>query len=57
MINVFNSQYLGEIYLGAPISQPSIVVFDTGSNWLTTTSVFCDNCTTKAYDPRKSQLY
>jgi len=43
--------------MGFPVSQPSIVVLDTGSNWLTTTSVFCGDCATKAYDPRQSQGY
>lgn len=57
MINVFNSQYLGQIYFGAPVSQPSVVVFDTGSNWLTTTSAFMENTKEFAYDPTNSKLF
>ena len=49
MKNVLNTQYLGKMYFGAPISQEAIIVFDTGSNWLTVTSDLCQDCSTKAY--------
>jgi hypothetical protein len=48
--------YLGTVYMGSPISQPSRVVFDTGSEYLAITSVLCDDETAgnykfKKYDP------
>ena len=48
--------YLGTVHMGAPISQPARVVFDTGSEYLAITSVLCDddlagNYKFKKYDP------
>jgi len=42
--------------MGSPVSQPSKVVFDTGSEYLAITSVLCDDETSgnykfKKYDP------
>ena len=33
--NVKDIEYLGNIYIGTPQSQKAMVVFDTGSDWLT----------------------
>ena len=38
--------YLGTVNLGSPFSQPVKVAFDTGSEFLTVTSSFCDDSTT-----------
>ena len=54
MINIFNSQYMGEMFFGYPLSQQANVVFDTGSNWLTVASVDCDTCYKQSYDYTKS---
>ena len=48
--------YLGTVHMGAPVSQPARVVFDTGSEYLAITSVLCDDQTAgnyhfKKYDP------
>lgn len=61
--NRMNAQYLGYVQIGTYKnnktnstieSKPGIVVFDTGSNWLTMTSDKCANCTTKIYDSENS---
>lgn len=50
MINILNSQYLGNMYFGSiPSQQKATVVYDTGSNWLTVTSDLCENCTSQKY--------
>lgn len=63
ILNRMNTQYLGQIQIGTYKndktnstieSKPGIVVFDTGSNWLTITSDKCENCTTKIYDSENS---
>jgi len=38
-----DASYLGNVYLGAPKSQPAKVVFDTGSEYLIVTSVLCND--------------
>ena len=49
--------YLGTLYIGSPNSQPTKVVFDTGSEFLAVTSTLCSDETTpekykfKKYDP------
>mmetsp|Transcript_12516 Transcript_12516/g.21062 ORF Transcript_12516/g.21062 Transcript_12516/m.21062 type:complete len:191 (+) Transcript_12516:261-833(+) len=48
--------YMGTIYMGSPTSQPTRVVFDTGSEYLAVTSALCDDKTSgnfkfKKYDP------
>jgi hypothetical protein len=48
--------YMGTIYMGSPESQPTKVVFDTGSEYLAVTSSLCDDKTSgnfkfKKYDP------
>jgi hypothetical protein len=35
--------YVGTLYLGFPEQQPTKVVFDTGSEYLITTSALCDD--------------
>lgn len=35
--------FVGTIYLGYPDQQPTRVVFDTGSEYLITTSTLCDD--------------
>lgn len=35
--------YVGTLYLGFPESQPTKLVFDTGSEYLITTSSLCDD--------------
>ena len=47
--------------MGTPVSQPATVVFDTGSEYLTLTSVLCDDKTAgnikfKKYDPIKGKF-
>lgn len=47
--------YVGTLYLGYPTPQPTRVVFDTGSEYLITTSALCDDNTAgnfkfKVYD-------
>jgi hypothetical protein len=47
---------MGTIYMGSPVSQPSRLVFDTGSEYLAVTSSLCDDKTSgnfkfKKYDP------
>ena len=44
MMNVLNSQYKGEMFFGSPLSQPAMVIFDTGSNWVTVISDLCTEC-------------
>jgi hypothetical protein len=34
LYNYRDIEYLGKVFLGAPVSQPAEVVVDTGSNWL-----------------------
>lgn len=55
MVNILNSQYLGNLYFGSPFSQKATVVFDTGSNWLTVTSDLCKKCKTHAYKTKYSE--
>ena len=52
--NILNTQYIGQIYLGSPVSQPAKVIFDTGSNWLTVTSDLCDKCKDWSYSVKNS---
>ena len=35
--------YVGTLYIGTPQSQPTRVVFDTGSEYLAITSALCDD--------------
>jgi hypothetical protein len=47
--------YVGTLYLGFPENQPTKLVFDTGSEYLITTSALCDDKTAgnfkfKVYD-------
>jgi len=58
LMNRADAVYMGTIYMGSPVSQPARVVFDTGSEFLTLTSVLCDDETAgnyhfKKYDPIK----
>ena len=55
MVNILNSQYLGNLYFGSPFGQKATVVFDTGSNWLTVTSDICKKCSTQAYKTKFSE--
>jgi len=48
LVNIKDIEFLGEIYIGMPNSQPAKVVFDTGSDWLTIKS-----CLTEAHCHRK----
>lgn len=52
--NVMNTQYMGQVYFGYPMSQNATVVFDTGSNWLVVTSSLCPSCSNWAYNPADS---
>ena len=52
---------MGTVYLGTPESQPTNVVFDTGSEYLAVTSTLCDDRTSgnfkfKKYDPGSQQF-
>lgn len=40
LVNYRDAEYIGDIYLGAPISQRATVVLDTGSSWLNVKSCF-----------------
>lgn len=58
LVNIANTQYLGNLYLGTPNSQENLLVFDTGSNWLVVISDYCvsnKNCTRANYNTSKSQ--
>ena len=45
LTNVMNSNYIGKLYFGAPISQgPAAITFDTGSEWLAVMSKNCSTC-------------
>ena len=49
--------YLGPINLGVTAdnkSQEAMVVYDTGSSWLSVTSSMCSNCPIKSYDLKKT---
>ena len=40
LINYRDAEYIGDIYLGGPVSQRATVVIDTGSSWLNVKSCF-----------------
>lgn len=45
LMNVGNTAYLGELYVGAPVSQKlTNIVFDTGSDIFAVMSNTCKNC-------------
>ena len=44
ILNYFNIQYYGTIYIGSPIKQKMTVVYDTGSNLLWVPSQACTQC-------------
>lgn len=45
--------YTGTLYMGTPASQPIRLLFDTGSEYLITTSVFCDDSKAGKYKFKK----
>jgi len=55
-----DASYLGNVYLGAPKSQPANLVFDTGSEFLIVTSALCSDKTSgfrfKRYSPITGKL-
>ena len=55
-----DASYLGNVYIGAPKSQPANLVFDTGSEYLIVTSVLCTDKTSgfkfKKYSPITHKL-
>jgi hypothetical protein len=52
LTNGNNLQYSGTVFIGTPLQgkNSSDFTYDTGSGYLTVTSVDCGNCTTKYYD-------
>ena len=40
LLNAADVSYLGPIFIGVPKSQGAMVVFDTGSDWLTVKACF-----------------
>ena len=42
LINDRDVSYLGPVFLGEPHSQPALVVYDTGSDWLTVKSCYTE---------------
>jgi hypothetical protein len=55
LVNVKDIEFLGEIYIGTPNSQPAKVVFDTGSDWLTIKSCLTEaHCHMKKVKPKKN---
>jgi len=42
LINDRDVSYLGPVFIGEPFSQPALVVYDTGSDWLTVKSCYTE---------------
>ncbi len=53
MTNYFNTQYYASIFIVTP-RQELIVIYDTGSDWLTIESKHGAHCLNTAVDDRKS---
>ena len=59
LANTENLYYAGSVYIGTPQQGGSEFIFDSGSGYLTTTSVGCLTCNTTApvYNPAASSTY
>ena len=42
LLNAKDVSYLGPVFLGTPFSQGAMVVYDTGSDWLTVKACLTD---------------
>ena len=56
MTNFMNTQYYSSLFVGTP-AQELIVIYDTGSDWLTIESHLCETCLNHTYDHTKSSTY
>ena len=54
--NYINLQLIGPLYSGTP-QQPLKVVYDTGSDWLTLETDFCNDCNWPYFITAKSNTY
>ena len=51
-----NTQYYSSLFIGTP-KQELIVIYDTGSDWLTIESNLCDTCLNHTYDHSQSSTF
>jgi hypothetical protein len=56
LTNILNTMYFGPIYIGTP-SQSMLLVYDTGSDWLTVEEVSCSNCLKNKFDSKLSSTW
>lgn len=53
LVSLNDAVYIGTVYMGSPVSQPAVVVMDTGSEYLVITSALCDDSTAGNYHFKK----
>jgi len=51
LLNAKDVSYLGPVFLGMPFSQGAMVVYDTGSDWLTVKACLTDQHCNMKVDP------
>lgn len=56
LINILNTMYFGPIYIGTP-SQSMLLVYDTGSDWLTVEEAACSNCLKSKFNSKISSTW
>ena len=54
LLNARDVSYLGPVFIGTPKSQGAMVVYDTGSDWLTVKSCLTDTHCNKRVDKKKT---
>lgn len=54
LLNARDVSYLGPVFIGTPKSQGAMVVYDTGSDWLTVKSCITENHCNKKIDKKKT---
>ena len=52
LLNARDISFLGPVFLGSPKSQGAMVVYDTGSDWLTVKSCFSEGLCHKKIDEK-----
>ena len=57
LINDRDVSYLGPVFIGEPFSQTALVVYDTGSDWLTVKSCYTDKHCNKKVPKKSSKGY